>query len=266
MGTKHFGWLTLTPGQIEVSRPFNDFVIDLDEKVYALVKVFSLGGSGVLDGLTVAASGNALIVNPGTAIVQDAPFLLSEPYTFMPALPTGYVVLRRDADRPKASVVVTSILDAKDVLLAQYDLSTQTVIDKRTMLPTPTALGFTNRSINATFGNGVSVIETGVKGILGLGFQGKITKWQVASIDDIPPTSGSIIIDVLHSTVSTYPNFTSMVGGGTKPSLANAVLNSGTTNDWAITRVTKDSIIAVQVISVTSLTRVWLRLDAQVEL
>ncbi len=262
MPTKHHGWVTLAPGQIEVSRPFNAFVTDLDEKIYAVRRLlYHSFGSGVIHGLEVTLSGNSLVVGAGVAIVDDIPFALNEPYGFTPTIPEGYVVLRRHPTMPTVTIGTTALPLSTDVVLAQFSTTTQTVIDKRPLIYLPTSLTARTEPLFFVVGDGQSAITTGFKGVLWVPFAARITQWVVASCDTLPPSSGSITIDVLTCSYQNYPTMSSLVGSGTKPFLTNSIINKGAPSDWATTTLPAGTLVGFQVDAVATLSRVAVVLE-----
>ena len=113
--------------------------------------------------------------------------------------------------------------------------------------------------ITLVVGDGVYTIQTGFKGGIAFAFSGTIIGWRIISIDDNPPTSGSIEIDVLKSSYTDFPSgLQSICGTGTKPNLSSAVKNESTNLTGWTTTINHGDIVAFNVVSVTNLKKVQL--------
>jgi len=129
MPTKHYGWMTLTPGQIEVSSGYNAFVNELDELMYSVLKVIKDGFREFVHGLEVTLIGTVLQVGAGWAILRDGSIFVKDDATQVQG-GNGYVVI----DSTTKTITLKSTPNYEtDTLLAYVDGST--VYDLR--FPTP---------------------------------------------------------------------------------------------------------------------------------
>jgi hypothetical protein len=118
----------------------------------------------------------------------------------------------------------------------------------------PAVAGGGTGSIGITIDGGGSVISTGLKGYLYVPYACTITEWTVLS--DI---SGSIVIDVWKASyASAPPSASDTIAGIEKPTLSSQVKNQDTSlSTWA-TSVSAGDVMAFNVNSVSTVTRVIL--------
>lgn len=106
------------------------------------------------------------------------------------------------------------------------------------------------REIKITIDGGGDVISTGLKeSYYTVAVNGTVTAWYISGTP-----SGSIVVDLCKDT--TLPTGSdSMTGGNSRPSLTSATVNSDIDlSDWTTTTLTAGDILAVNIISCTSVT------------
>lgn len=114
--------------------------------------------------------------------------------------------------------------------------------------PTP------NGSFGISIDGGGSVITTGVKGWAVIPYSGTITGWDI--ISDI---SGSCVIDIWKTNyASAPPTISNTIAGSEKPTLSSAIKNQDNALTTWTTSVTAGDIIAFNVDSASTLTKVSL--------
>lgn len=107
-------------------------------------------------------------------------------------------------------------------------------------------------SFGITIDGGGSAITTGVKGYVEIPYSGTITEWTLTS--DI---SGSIVIDVWKNTYANYPPLVGdSIAGSEKPTLSSATKNQDLSLSTWTTAVTAGDIVAFNVDSASTLTKV----------
>lgn len=101
------------------------------------------------------------------------------------------------------------------------------------------------------FGNGVTVITTGVQGDIKFPFACTITQ-----VDLLADQTGSIVVDLWKDTYANYPaTVAGTITAAAKPTISSATKATDSTLTGWTTAVAADSIIRVNVDSVTSITR-----------
>jgi len=126
MPTKHFGWMTLTPGQIEVSSGYNAFVNELDSLVYGILKGLRGLGGNFISGLQVSLVGSVLQVGSGWAILKDGTIFVNDEVVQVQGSGSGFVVV----DGKSKTLMFKNSPDFNTDTLLAYVTST-TVYDLR---------------------------------------------------------------------------------------------------------------------------------------
>jgi hypothetical protein len=129
-------------------------------------------------------------------------------------------------------------------------------VDVNTITFTPTGISgiplFNKGSFGITIDGGGSVITTGVKGYVTVPYNGTITGWDIFA-----DVTGSIVIDVWKDTYANFPPLVAdTIAGTEKPTLSSAIKNQDTNLTSWTTAVTAGDIIAFNVDSASTLTRV----------
>jgi hypothetical protein len=107
-------------------------------------------------------------------------------------------------------------------------------------------------SFGITIDGGGSAITTGVKGYITVPYNGTITGWDIFG-----DTTGSIVVDVWKDTYANFPpTVADTIAGTEKPTLSSAVKNQDTNLTSWTTSVTAGDIVAFNVDSATTVTRV----------
>lgn len=107
-------------------------------------------------------------------------------------------------------------------------------------------------SFGITIDGGGSAITTGVKGYITIPYAGTITGWDIFA-----DTSGSIVVDVWKDTYANFPpTVADTIAGTEKPTLSSATKNQDTNLTTWTTSVTANDVIAFNVDSVSTVTRV----------
>lgn len=88
-------------------------------------------------------------------------------------------------------------------------------------------------AIGITFDGGGSAYVAGSTVVVTVPYSCTISSWAV-----VANSTGSISIDIKKSTFADYPNLTSMVGAGNKPSLINQQKDAETPSSWTSTAIT----------------------------
>ena len=117
------------------------------------------------------------------------------------------------------------------------------------------------RVINVTFGDGVTVPTVGTKAIIAaMPVAGTIASWSIEG-----DVSGSAVIDVQKASANVAPSYTSMVGGGTKPTLSGAVAsNANAPASWTGTTFVEGDKLRFNLDSVATCTRLVLSIKVTV--
>jgi hypothetical protein len=109
-------------------------------------------------------------------------------------------------------------------------------------------------SFGITIDGGGSVITTGVKGYITIPYSGTINGWDI-----LADQSGSIVIDVWKDTYASFPpSVADTIAGSEKPTLSSAQKNQDNSLSTWTTSVTADDIVAFNVDSASTVTRVTL--------
>jgi hypothetical protein len=112
--------------------------------------------------------------------------------------------------------------------------------------------GFSSGSFGITIDGGGSTITTGLKGYVEIPYSGTITSWSL-----LADVSGSIVIDVWRDTYATFPpSVADTIAGSEKPTLSSAQKSEDTSLSTWSTSVTAGDIMAFNVESASTLTRV----------
>lgn len=140
---------------------------------------------------------------------------------------------------------------AGSVIIGQYLATDATGYICGTSSPSSTG------SFGITIDGGGSAITTGVKGYIQVPYSGTITGWTLLS--DI---SGSIVIDVWKDTFATFPpSVADTIAGSEKPTLSSSQKNEDNSLSTWTTSITAGDIIAFNVDSASTLTRVNLAIN-----
>lgn len=112
------------------------------------------------------------------------------------------------------------------------------------------------RAVGVTIDGAGSAISTGVKGYIVVPFAGTITRWDLVA-DQV----GSIVLDVWKDTYANYPpTVADTIAGTEKPTLSSAIKNQDTTLSTWTTSVAAGDVIAFNVDSASTVTKVTLTL------
>jgi hypothetical protein len=123
--------------------------------------------------------------------------------------------------------------------------------------PNPAAPGATAGSFGITIDGGGSAITTGVKGYVEIPYDGVITGWTI-----LADQSGSIVIDIWKDTFANFPPIVAdTIAGSEKPTLSSVIKNQDLTLSTWTTSVTAGDIIAFNVDSASTVTRVNLAIN-----
>lgn len=106
-------------------------------------------------------------------------------------------------------------------------------------------------SFGITIDGGGAVITTGNKGYLVIPYAGTITGWQI--ISDL---NGSCVIDVWKASSGNIPTIANAIAGTEKPTLSSQQINSDLTLTTWTTAVSQNDVIAFNVDSASTVTRV----------
>lgn len=115
-----------------------------------------------------------------------------------------------------------------------------------------TNTGSTAGSFGLTIDGGGSAITTGTKGYITIPYNGTITGWDIFA-----DTTGSIVVDVWKDTYANFPpTVADSIAGTEKPTLSSAIKNQDTNLTSWTTSVSAGDIIAFNVDSAATVTRV----------
>ena len=114
--------------------------------------------------------------------------------------------------------------------------------------------------ITVTLDGGGSAITTGVKAYVTIPYDCIIKAWRV-----IADVSGSIVIDVWKDTYANHPpTVADTIAGSEKPTLSSATKNEDTDlTTWSSVQITKGDILAFNVDSATTVTKVSLTIEVE---
>lgn len=117
------------------------------------------------------------------------------------------------------------------------------------------------QSLGIEIGDGANVIVTGFKDFIQAQFSGTIIGWTIISVDGAVPTSGSIVIDIWKAAYASFPpNSSNSITAAARPTVSGANKNTSTVLTGWTTSITAGDILAFNVVSVTSFTKVILQL------
>jgi hypothetical protein len=158
-------------------------------------------------------------------------------------------------DSRTIQITPTTITVTNGVVEYAADYSSQytdrSIIDKG-YVDSVVSTGATAGSFGITIDGGGSAITTGVKGYITIPYNGTITGWDIFA-----DTTGSIVVDVWKDTYANFPPLVAdSIAGSEKPTLSSAVKNQDLTLSTWTTSVTAGDIVAFNVDSATSVTRV----------
>jgi hypothetical protein len=153
------------------------------------------------------------------------------------------------------NLVSTGITVTGGVIEYAADYSSQytdrSIIDKG-YVDSVASTGATAGSFGITIDGGGSAITTGVKGYITIPYNGTITGWNIFG-----DTTGSTVVDVWKDTFANFPpTVADTIAGSEKPTLSSAVKNQDLTLSTWTTSVTAGDIIAFNVDSASTVTRV----------
>lgn len=139
----------------------------------------------------------------------------------------------------------------------------QTPVDGEVNEPISSDWAYEDSIVTLTFviDGGGSAITTGEKGHLEIPFDCTLMEWTL-----VADQSGSIVIDIWDDTYANFPpdDADTMPGTGKEPTLSSAQKNQDTDiTDWTDYTLTTDDIIAFNVDSCSTITRVTLSLTAR---
>jgi hypothetical protein len=171
--------------------------------------------------------------------------------------PTDEYLLYWDA--PNSRWACRALVDADIPAAIARDTEVTTAVSTHTAIA---AAHFSN-VITITFiiDGGGSAITTGQKGHLEIPFACTLTAWTLAA-----DVAGAIVIDVWKDTYANFPptNNDAMPGGGKEPTIAatNQKAQDTDISDWTTVAIAAGDILAFNVDSCTTITRVTLSLKA----
>lgn len=126
------------------------------------------------------------------------------------------------------------------------------------IIATSSTAGASNQgSFGITIDGGGSAITTGTKGYVSIPYGGTITGWVLMS-----DQTGSIVIDVWKDNYASFPpTVADTIAGSEKPTLSSAIINQNVSLSTWTTSITAGDIIAFNVDSASTLTRVNLAIN-----
>ena len=110
-------------------------------------------------------------------------------------------------------------------------------------------------TITFVIDGGGSVITTGTKGYIEVPFACTVSQWTL-----LADTSGSITVDIYNDAYANYGTNTSMVGGGTKPTISASTKGQSAPSSWTTTAIAAGNIIGFNVATISTCTRVTIAL------
>lgn len=228
--------------------------------------VAALAGTGVVSGCAVTAQGT-----PDMTVAVAAGVIRVN--SLLPAVAAGNVtVTAADATNPRIDLIVANdsgtkactagtaaaspkapAVPANSVLLAMVyvpaadtTMATNQITDKRCVV------GDMEENFQFIIDGGGSAITTGEKGHLEVPFNCTVQGWTIGA-----DQSGSIVVDVWKDTYANYPpTVADTIAGSEKPTLSTATKNQDLTLTTWTTSLTKGDILAFNVSSITTVTRV----------
>jgi len=158
-------------------------------------------------------------------------------------------------DSRSITIIPTGITVTGGVVEYDADYSSQytnrSIVDKG-YVDSVASTGSTAGSFGLTIDGGGSAITTGVKGYITIPYNGTITGWDIFG-----DTTGSIVVDVWKDTYANFPpTVADTIAGSEKPTLSSAVKNQDTNLTSWTTSVTAGDIVAFNVDSAATVTRV----------
>lgn len=111
------------------------------------------------------------------------------------------------------------------------------------------------RTINFVVDGGGSVITTGSKGYVIFDNAGTISQWTL-----LGDQSGSCIVDIKRSTYAGFPTTTSLIGGGTAPTLSSAQKQQASPVSWTSVTLAAGDVLEFSITSASTLTRLVISL------
>lgn len=208
---------------------------------------------GLVIKLAAAASANAVEIRDSSEAVLSS--IAANGEISAPAITvgnTGLHVLDTDASHDL-------IVKPGSNLTADRTLTVTTGDANRTVNVIGDGVVGETRSINLTIDGGGSAIATGLKGFIRIPFACTITGWSV-----LADQSGSIVIDVWKDTYANFPpDVADTIAGSEKPTLSAAVKNEDTSLTTWTTSVAAGDVIAFNVDSASTVTRINLALNVR---
>lgn len=113
------------------------------------------------------------------------------------------------------------------------------------------------KTVGIVIDGGGSAITTGVKGYLQIPFNATITGWTI-----LADTSGSCVVDVWKDTYANYPpTIADVITASAKPTLTAATKATSTTLTGWTTTITAGDVLAFNVNSASTVTRITVTLS-----
>lgn len=174
---------------------------------------------------------------------------------------TGVVVLDAADVGADASGTATTLVSALEATLA--DIATTGSADDLVAGTVPLArlpADTLKRTIGCVVDGGGSAITTGLKSLVRVPFDGTITGWTVMS-----DVVGSVVVDVWKdSFAASPPTVADTIAGTEKPTLSSAQKAEDTTLTTWTTAITAGDVLAFNVDSASTVTRVIVQLEVTV--
>jgi len=124
---------------------------------------------------------------------------------------------------------------------------------------TPTQIGNNKITMGVLIDGGVNVLTAQDDGQFPIDFPCTITGWTLLSAT----ASGSVTFNVYKSSYSSFPSMSSMVGGGTKPTISSNYKGQNLAiSDWSTTSVSTGDVIKFTIESVSGFTQLTIALTA----
>ncbi len=176
---------------------------------------------------------------------------------------TDYIVLRSDTSQWTGRILLGVPKNVRRFALEQFDIPDDFVVVQ------PPDATFSDLGIAVTIDNpSGDAITTGVKTYVRVPFACTVTSWTLLSADSVvPPTSGSIVIDIYKDTYANFhPTGADTITGSDKPTISSANKATSTALTGWTTTIAAGDVLGFVVDSVTTLSKVVLVLGLSAEI